>query len=102
MHDSRGVSVYLSCLSRPILENSANIGFAMYPSVVARSGGIALGEEEWFKKELIEDFNWLRKEHSPNWRIVHDTIGEGVWNQVLVETERDTHSFEKILHLVMP
>jgi hypothetical protein len=60
-----------------------------------------LDEEEWLVKELVEDFNWLRREHSPNWRILKDRIGEDVWTQVLEVMDGETCSPNKVLELVM-
>jgi tubulin-specific chaperone C len=84
MHESRGVKVFLSCSSRPIIENCQDIEFAGYPSVIAEKVRLSgVEEEEWIAKEMVDDFNWLRKEHSPNWRIQRDTIKGEVWGKVL-------------------
>jgi tubulin-specific chaperone C len=84
MHDSRDNTTYLSCSSRPIIENSSGIGFAEYPSVIANKLGIMDTEkEEWYVKELVEDFNWLKREHSPNWRISEEKIDDNTWSKIL-------------------
>ena len=102
MHDSRNVSVYLSCFSHPIIENSSEVLFAEYPALVASKVGIKIGkQDEWFVKESVEDFNWLRKEHSPNWRLLGNTIPEDTWIKVLDIMEGDSVSSESILDLVL-
>jgi hypothetical protein len=69
-------------LSRPIIENSTGITFAAYPRVIAETLGIDAREEDWYVKGLVEDFNWLRREHSPNWSIAEKT-GDDIWSTVL-------------------
>ena len=101
MHDSQNTSVYLSCSSRPIIENSTEIGFAEYPAVIAESLGIAsLENEDWLVKELVEDFNWLRREHSPNWRILDYKISDDTWSKVLELMNTDNPSSNTILEVV--
>ena len=101
MHDSRDTDVYLSCSSRPIIENSTNISFSEYPNVIGKTIGIAVDSGEWLDKELVEDFNWLRKEHSPNWRISQDAIGDDTWTQVMELIDQGSASSHRLLDLVM-
>jgi len=102
MHDSRNTSVYLSCSSRPIIENSSDIVFAEYPAIIGKRMGIAIAEkEDWFVKELVEDFNWLRREHSPNWRIIRDGISDDIWVEIMELIDRDSPSAERTLDLVI-
>lgn len=101
MHDSRGVQVYLSCSSRPILEHCTDIGFARYPNVFGEVSGVADIEEEWFNKEQVEDFNWLRKEHSPNWRILQEGIKNDTWSKVLYSVKEQRVNPQGILDLIM-
>jgi len=82
MHDSRDTDVYLSCSSRPIIENSRGIGFGEYPAAVRKMARFDAREEEWYVKGLVEDFNWLRKEHSPNWAIT-EQLDQDTWSKVL-------------------
>jgi hypothetical protein len=98
MHDSHGTDVYLSCSSRPIIENSTGIVFAEYPRTVAEKAGIDKQQEEWVVKGLVEDFNWLRKEHSPNWSI-SEKLREDTWQKVLENTK--IPSVDTILDLVI-
>ena len=102
MHDSRDTQVYLSCSSHPIIENSSEIGFAAYPTVIGnRLGIVEENGEDWLDNELVEDFNWLRREHSPNWRIIDEKIDQDTWGTVLQLTEGDSLSPKSILALVM-
>src|SRR5438045_5907835 len=102
MHDSQNTSVYLSCFSRPIIENSTGIEFAEYPAIIAESLGIVnLQRENWLVKESVEDFNWLRREHSPNWRILDNKISEDTWSKVLELMNADNPSTNTILETVM-
>ena len=63
--------------------------------------GVTKTGEEWFVKELVEDFNWLRKEHSPNWRILQDKIGEDMWMKVLDNMDSDLPSADIVRQLVL-
>lgn len=102
MHDSRNTSVYLSCSSRPIIENSSEIRFAEYPTVIGKGTGITRPEkEEWLVKELVEDFNWLRREHSPNWRIIQNGIDNDIWAEIMELVDEESTSAERILDLVI-
>jgi tubulin-specific chaperone C len=101
IHDSRNMRVYLSCSSRPIIENSQGIGFAGIPKVIRDTIGMYEGgREEWLEKELVEDFNWLRRDHSPNWRLMTETIGESNWSEVL-SMVREGSSTNQIMDLVL-
>src|SRR5437763_1750865 len=101
MHESRRVKVFLSCSSRPIIENCQDIEFAGYPSVIAEKTGLwDVEEEEWISKEMVDDFNWLRKEHSPNWRIQRDTIKAEIWKKVLDTMERGSTSVDTIQEIL--
>lgn len=96
------MQAYLSCSSRPIIENSTNIGFARYPPCVKEAAGIDnVDAEEWFVKELVEDFNWLRKEHSPNWRILDNEIKEDTWSKVMALIQEEDPSPQRLLQMVL-
>jgi tubulin-specific chaperone C len=92
----------LSCSSRPIIENSSEIGFVEYPALIADHVGLGkMKKEDWMVNELVEDFNWLRREHSPNWRILEDKIGDDTWSKVLELLKTDVLSVDTVLELVM-
>lgn len=102
MHESRGVKVFLSCSSRPIIENCQDIDFAAYPSAVAEKAGIqvSMQKEEWLSREMVDDFNWLRKEHSPNWTIQKDTVSTEQWGKVLDTMEKGLPSVDRIREIL--
>ena len=102
MHDSQNTSVYLSCSSRPIIENSSEILFAEYPAIIGKKIGITnMEKEDWLVKELVEDFNWLRREHSPNWRVIEDGIGDDYWTEIMELVDQDSPSVKRVLDLVI-
>ena len=81
----------MSCSSRPIIENCSGIGFAAYPAIIGKRVGIMNADnEDWLQNESVEDFNWLRREHSPNWRILEEVIDTGTWEEVLELTDGPT------------
>jgi len=72
MHHSTDVDVYLNVLSRPVIENCNDIRFAPLPIGFAREwmGGDREGEEGMW--DQVQDFNWLRAEHSPHWSVMEE------------------------------
>jgi hypothetical protein len=78
-----------------------NVEFAKYPSLIGEKCGIAIVDEEWLVKEQVEDFNWLRKQHSPNWRISKETITDDTWSTVLKSVKEEDINPQSILELVM-
>ena len=101
MHDSRNTQVYLSCMSRPIIEHCTDIAFAEYPSVIGEKVGIQIEEEEWALKGLVEDFNWLRKESSPNWTMLKEKISDDTWRRILDMLDTEKVDVSSILNLVV-
>lgn len=67
MHDAKNVDVYLLCPSRPIIEDCTNIRFA--PLEVEGLGGTweVVEQNMW---DQVDDFKWLKSEHSPNWEVL--------------------------------
>ncbi|KAJ2878184.1 hypothetical protein H4R27_005921, partial [Coemansia aciculifera] len=71
LENSQGVDVYLYCTSHPIIEKSSGIRFASYPTEL-RTPHI---EQEFGTSQLglqpnsfdrVDDFNWLKRQASPN------------------------------------
>ena len=89
----------MSCSSRPVLENSSGIVFSEYPSFIARKVGIEI--EDGQDLEMVEDFNWLRKEHSPNWRTVKNGMDGDTWSSLLTMMEGTSPSSDQMLELVL-
>ncbi|KAI9816934.1 MAG: hypothetical protein M1826_001706 [Phylliscum demangeonii] len=76
LHECRDVDVYLSCASRPIIEDCVRVRFA---PLAACLGVAAVGSlNQW---DQVDDFRWLRAAHSPNWSVlpVEERVPEAVW-----------------------
>jgi len=83
LHDSREVLLHLHTLSKPVIERSSRILFApydlSYTDLDEHWAEAALGQPatshgqegdgvaEWSD---VQDFNWHRRQASPNWRVV--------------------------------
>ncbi|KAL9042594.1 MAG: hypothetical protein Q9180_000504 [Flavoplaca navasiana] len=71
MHDCRNCDVYLQCSSNPMIERCSEVRFAPLQEFVG------LGVPEGNQKNMwdqVNDFNWLKAGHSPNWRDPVDTV----------------------------
>ncbi|KAI5299619.1 Cytosolic copper metallochaperone [Ascosphaera pollenicola] len=68
LHDCRDIDVYLSCGSRPIIENCKGVRFARVPGV-HKSQSSTPGTDLW---DQVQDFNWIKTEASPNWRLLSE------------------------------
>jgi hypothetical protein len=68
MHDARNVDVYLLCSSRPIIEDCSGIRFAPLDWEIG-------GEWENVRNlwDQVDDFKWLKSEHSPNWEVMAES-----------------------------
>ncbi|ERF73266.1 hypothetical protein EPUS_03098 [Endocarpon pusillum Z07020] len=109
MHECKNVDVYLSCSSRPIIEDCSGIGFAQLPdtyripsatpppneplkdttntapnptSDVAAPSKPASPADLWSQ---IDDFKWLKSTPSPNWSLLppEDTVTDDAWREVV-------------------
>ncbi|KAJ2817171.1 hypothetical protein FBU31_006315, partial [Coemansia sp. 'formosensis'] len=87
LENSQGVDAYLHCTSHPIIEKSTGIRFAPYPMEL-RTPRI---EQEFYTTQLslqpnsfdrVDDFNWLKRQASPNWSIQQPTTlpSADVWS----------------------
>lgn len=81
MHECRNVGVYLMCSSRPIIEDCEDIEFAPIP----RHYMPILDAEPINMWDQVDDFKWLKAEHSPNWSIVpeDERLHADVWEKVV-------------------
>lgn len=81
MHDCLNVDVYLKCMSRPIIEDCKAIRFAPLPDVY-KSKEAEETEDHWNE---VDDFKWLKAEHSPNWCVMpqEEMLQERVWKEVV-------------------
>jgi len=81
MHDCKDVDIYLLCASRPIIEDCHNVRFSPIPAchTIASNDSV---ENHW---DQVDDFKWLKSEHSPNWSILPETerLGDEIWTGVV-------------------
>ena len=94
--------MYLRCGSRPIIEDCTGIRFVPFPPIYV---SIPFTASELFSSiiwdqdttetsrpdspnmwDQVDDFTWLRAEHSPNWRTLQPgdkgTIEGGPWEVI--------------------
>ncbi|KAJ2557401.1 hypothetical protein EV175_001368 [Coemansia sp. RSA 1933] len=84
LENSTHIDTYLHCSSRPIIEKSSAIRFAPYPpqSLAIQSRSSAAGNELLELPNMyanVDDFNWLKRQHSPNWSINLLPLDSAVW-----------------------
>ncbi|KAI9262387.1 tubulin binding cofactor C-domain-containing protein [Phascolomyces articulosus] len=65
MHDAKTVHVLLNVSSRPIIEDSSDICVGCYEALNIPNS------TNYY--DQMEDFNWLKKQASPNWRVMDST-----------------------------
>lgn len=81
MHEATNVDVYILCSSRPIIEDCKNIRFAP----LCKEGlGRAWETVERNMWDQVDDFKWLKSEHSPNWEVLPEAerVQERAWNDI--------------------
>lgn len=98
MHDCKNVDIYLLCSSRPIIEDCCNVRFAPIPKFYV-SFKLAICDQsrssnpeqikpskapvinQW---DQVDDFKWLKAEHSPNWSIIpeNERMEEEIWTMI--------------------
>ena len=81
MHDCKDVDVYLKCMSKPIIEDCGGIRFAPVPECYMSKDGKQM-EDHWNE---VQDFKWLKAEHSPNWCVMpeEERLDERIWKEVV-------------------
>ena len=77
VHDaSAGTRFHVRTLSRPIIEHSSDLGFAPYAfeypggEEALAAAGLGVETDAW---RDVDDFGWIKKQQSPNWRIIPKT-----------------------------
>lgn len=75
LHDSDAVALHLHSLSGPIIEHCQHVAFAPndlhWPEVPELLQQASLGvKAEASAWSEVQDFNWLKRQASPNWRAV--------------------------------
>lgn len=84
MHECKSCLVYLRCGSRPIIEDCKGIRFTPFQPVYnTTESSRPKSPNMW---DQVDDFKWLRAEHSPNWSTLQPgdegTIGSGPWEAI--------------------
>ncbi|KAI8378501.1 tubulin binding cofactor C-domain-containing protein [Blakeslea trispora] len=74
MHESHQVDIILSVTSRPIIEDSDQIQVGCWP----REGFMNYYDQ-------VEDFNWLKKQASPHWKVMDLTREKELRDQLVVQ-----------------
>ncbi|KAJ9148598.1 Tubulin-specific chaperone C [Pleurostoma richardsiae] len=77
IHECKNVDIYLYCTSHPIIEDCSGMRFAPLPACYA-AAGIEPDKNQW---DQVDDFKWLKAEHSPHWQVLpkEERIPEDVW-----------------------
>ncbi|KAM7204619.1 Tubulin binding cofactor C domain containing protein [Rhypophila sp. PSN 637] len=80
IHECEGVDFYLHCASHPIIEDCRGLRFAPAPGFYATERD-TMETNQW---DQVDDFKWLKSEHSPNWCIMpeEERISREVWDMV--------------------
>ncbi|KAM3152917.1 hypothetical protein ABEW05_006706 [Botrytis cinerea] len=80
MHDCKNVDIYLHCASRPIIEDCSNVRFSPIPN--SQNVTDESVKNQW---DQVDDFKWLKAEHSPNWSILpeEERLKEEIWTDVI-------------------
>ncbi|CAO3686799.1 unnamed protein product [Umbelopsis ramanniana] len=91
MHDSTTVKLLISVSSHPIMEDSQDIEIGPYHTQLALSNDNALEHVERPKNyyDHMEDFNWLKQQESPNWRLMDTSIANKT-SQALMQLDAPT------------
>ncbi|TIA14123.1 TBCC-domain-containing protein [Aureobasidium pullulans] len=81
MHESKNVKVYMLCKSRPIIEDCEGIEFAELPGCYATENDAEIQN----LYDQVDDFKWLKAEHSPNWSVLDkdNYIKDDVWKDIV-------------------
>eukprot|EP00913_Durusdinium_trenchii_P005584 g5204.t1 len=98
LHDSQTVALHLHTLSGPIIEHCQRVAFAPIdlhcPEGARLLQEASLGETaEGGAWSEVQDFNWLKRQASPNWRLVPPALrrqGLELSEEVLRHFSQDT------------
>ncbi|KAJ2663341.1 hypothetical protein IWW48_001443 [Coemansia sp. RSA 1200] len=107
LENSSTIDVYLHCSSRPIIEKSSGIRFAPYPPASSLSyhhSSLSAGARDLLALpnmfDAVDDFNWLRRQPSPNWSTNPSPLANVVWSEFETctnDAESSAISKEKLL-----
>ncbi|KAI9738363.1 MAG: hypothetical protein M1834_008866 [Cirrosporium novae-zelandiae] len=98
MHQCNNVTVYLLCGSRPIIEDCKGIKFAKLPGYFTSQLTKPPTRNLY---DQVDDFKWLKAEHSPNWSLLEpqNAVIDSIWKGV-DQTSSSEASIEKVLEVV--
>ncbi|KAG0210574.1 hypothetical protein BGX28_009210 [Mortierella sp. GBA30] len=94
MHTSSNLDIYLHVTSEPIIEDCTYLRFAPYPyhevlpaeEQLHRLFQVAQLDPEKNFYDRVKDFNWLKQQQSPNWRLLDaQEIRSGIAQSVLAK-----------------
>ncbi|KAH7044700.1 tubulin binding cofactor C-domain-containing protein [Linnemannia elongata] len=77
MHTSTNMNIYIHVTSEPIIEDCTDMRFAPYGKILPSQELDRLFEAAQLNQgvnlyDKVKDFNWLRQQQSPNWRLLED------------------------------
>ncbi|KAF9139215.1 hypothetical protein BGX30_008233 [Mortierella sp. GBA39] len=78
MHTSTNMNIYIHVTSEPIIEDCTEMRFAPYGQILPSEELDRLFEAAQLNQgvnlyDKVKDFNWLRQQQSPNWRLLEDS-----------------------------
>ncbi|KAF9914776.1 hypothetical protein BX616_007574 [Lobosporangium transversale] len=91
MHTSKNMDIYLHVTSEPIIEDCNDMRFAPYGQILPVDELKRLFEAANLNPtknyyDRVKDFNWLRQQQSPNWRLMEaNEIQPAIAQQVLAK-----------------
>lgn len=93
MHTSNNMDIYLHVTSEPIIEDCTDMRFAPYGQVLPteqldRLFEVAQLDQAKNFYDQVKDFNWLRQQQSPNWRVLDSSeVKPEIAQRVLVKDQ---------------
>jgi hypothetical protein len=81
IHECENVDIYLHCKSHPIIEDCRAMRFAPAPGPYITEEDQP-NQNQW---DQVDDFKWLKSEHSPNWSILPESerVPDSVWTNTI-------------------
>ncbi|KAK7423173.1 hypothetical protein QQZ08_009169 [Neonectria magnoliae] len=81
IHECSNVDIYLHCGSHPIIEDCSGMRFAPLPAAYETEAD-KTSENQW---DQVDDFKWLKADHSPNWAILpeDERLIDELWRKVV-------------------
>ena len=100
IHHAESCTFLIHALSRPIIEHCKGLRFAPYPVQYnglpkqLEEAGLLRKSSTW---RNVDDFRWLRRQHSPNWELIpaenlRDESIRKVERNLLKSSEMEKHA----------